>query len=121
MQIWSIQGRRPHIHQASTALKLCFTQLPLPLNKDVIRILNQGSYLDWKQSSKERGCNTSELKCLAGNHVKFFSFLAPNRSYGSLLSNIHGHLCYKVGYYFFNAVGFYSVTSEERKEKKFIW
>lgn len=47
-----------------------------------------------------------------------FPFLAPNRSYGSLLSNSRGHLCYKEGYYFFNAVGLHSVTSEERKEKE---
>lgn len=103
----------------------------LSFNGDVIRKffspppLKRSSASDWRQPSKERAPvlppSLKKKKASLGIMLKF-PFLAPNRSYGSLLSNIRGHLCCKVGYYFFNAAGFfYSVTSRERKEKKCMW
>lgn len=70
------------------------------LNKDVIRISKR---VGGSHQKRERGSNTPELKNAWLGIMLKFPFLAPNRSYGSLLSNIHGHLCYKAGYYSFNA------------------
>lgn len=90
----------------------------LSFNGDVIRKffsplpLKRSSASDWRQPSKESApalppsLRKKKKKASLGIMLKF-PFLAPNRSYGSLLSNIRGHLCCKVGYYFFNAAGFF--------------
>lgn len=114
MQICFIQPLQrggPHSHQRGTGA--CLSLCPFPQRET-------SSEAGWEAAIKRQGPVVPDLKMSGCWIMLKFPFLAPNRSYGSLLSNIHGHLFCKVGYYFFNAVGFHSVTSEERKEKKYI-